>query len=111
MSMCLNYASPLFGQVTMGDTVSPQQRANARATRRLSRNDSHTIRHFNAEGIVDYCYSMHQSFHGHGHIIETMLTGNTLVRRVCYADGSVHVEGGIDADRWKKTQRVELLMA
>lgn len=110
MSMYLSYATPLHGVVTRADRVSAHQREAARQTRRMSRNDSHTIRHFNAEGVVDYCVSVHQSFHGHGYITEIILHNDMLTRRTTYEDGTVQVEGGLDAARWKQTQRKDLLI-
>ena len=82
-----------------------------RSLRRPSTNDSHTIRHFNQDGIVDYCFIMHESFHGHGYIEEFILNGDTLSRRVSHENGIVHVKGGMDATCWKQTQRLDLLLA
>lgn len=111
MSMCPAYATPLAGIVTRADRVSPQQRMQARASRRFSRNDSHTIYHYNQDGIADYCYTFHQSFHGHGSITETILMDNSLCRRVTYENGTVRVQGGLDASRWVKSQRRDLHFA
>lgn len=81
-----------------------------RNMRRPSTNDSHTIRHFNQDGIVDYCYVMHESWHGHGYIEEFILTAHGLIHRLTHEHGGVSVRNIPDVTAWIRSQRMELLM-
>lgn len=102
------YVSPLMGRTTHADLTPVECRMELRAARRTSTNDSHTIYHYNPAGIVDYCYSRHQSFHGHGYITEFILRGDTLCRRTTHDNGMVWHQGGLDATCWMETQRIDL---
>lgn len=82
-----------------------------RSLRRPSTNDSHTIRHFNQDGIVDYCFVMHESYHGHGYIEEFILTAHGLIHRLTHERGAVSVRSIPDVTGWIRSQRMELLMA
>lgn len=106
--MQLAYTS--VGPSAAARRCTPEERLAARATRRPSRNNSHTIYHFNDEGIADYVYNFHQSFHGHGYTVEMMLQDGTLTRRVCHENGAVRVEGGLPAAVWCSSQRRDLLV-
>lgn len=81
-----------------------------KSLRKPSTNDSHTIRHFNWEGIVDYCYVMHESYHGHGYIEEFILTPKGLTHRITHERGNVSVRHIPDTSAWFRSQRMELLM-
>lgn len=111
MSMYLSYASPLAEITTRADLVSPEERMEALNHRRPSTNDSHTIYHFGADGVVDYCYVFHQSFRQHGFILEYFLRPDTsLDCRMTNPDGSSRLIQGLDAGTWMRTQRADLLM-
>lgn len=103
-----SYVSPLLGVTTRQDRITTQRREELHSSRPVSSNDSHTIYHYNPFGIVDYCYIRHQSFHGHGYITEFMLNGDCLCKRTTHDNGAVVHQGGLDADCWKRNQRIGL---
>lgn len=80
------------------------------AVRRKSLNPSITNRLYDEGGICYYCVTCHESFHGHGYVVEYELKGKEVIITITPDDAALPpIIKQVDATRWKKTQRKELI--
>lgn len=110
MTMTMAYAHPTYFVPYKPDTRTRSQYiADRKAAKRPSRNESTTVRRYNADGICCYCHTKHQSFHGHSYEEEFIFYGDRLVRRVTPENGQPTETVTFDVAAWKRSQRRDLL--
>lgn len=106
--MTLAYHRP--ASIQPNDLRTVQEVAAARkAARRPSRNDSTSLRRYNNDGICCYHRTEHRSYHGHGYIIEINYHGSYLTTTIVYDNGMTVTYRTKDVERWRISQRRQLV--
>lgn len=106
--MTLAYNRP--ASIRPFDTRTTEEVAAARkAARHPSRNDSTVFRRYNDDGICCYHRTVHKSQHGHGYTIEFAYYGSFLTTTIMYDTGAVVTSKTEDVERWRISQRRQLI--